>query len=438
MADVLVACTIGDAKLLKSVLLKSSPRRSDSKGYSALHHAVRRSYIECIQILLRDDRTNVNAKTKDTGSTPLHLCLSSRLRKKDRLQMVRILLEKGADVDSTSCIRLNCSCSHGLQTPLHLASREGHLECLEMLLRSGANFNAVDSLNHSPLDTAKLWGKRECARSLTAYQWAQRKNEKSKEDARKQVENAYKMKKIHKEESSDSYWRGITSYQRWRWSNGFPTFHKTKEPPCRVEKRAQTVKRAVECPACVPPTSEDDQFLDDALRKTRPKDMAVSLKPASLRRPKSYLLAGIEKRAFTGRKKKEKRPSLQKSASAEDLLKQKDNRKKEPTESKVKSLTDLGGAALEGTKAKVQVEPPSFLKRPALSRGVHIQTCQAWGSPPSIPKPNAFVLAPSAVGFSSLHPACMVERKSISAGLKKLPLSIQHLKLNEFLNEEIL
>eukprot|EP00118_Oscarella_pearsei_P007481 m.36912 g.36912 ORF g.36912 m.36912 type:complete len:88 (+) comp32306_c0_seq4:200-463(+) len=69
------------------------------QGYSALHHAVRRSYIECIQILLRDDRTNVNAKTKDTGSTPLHLCLSSRLRKKDRLQMVRILLEKGADVD---------------------------------------------------------------------------------------------------------------------------------------------------------------------------------------------------------------------------------------------------------------------------------------------------------------------------------------------------
>jgi ankyrin repeat protein len=99
METVLTACRIGDAKLLKFLLARQSPRRADSKGYTGLHWAVKRFYIECVEILLADSRLNVNAKTKDSGSTALHLCLSSRLRKNKRLLLMKMLISKGADMN---------------------------------------------------------------------------------------------------------------------------------------------------------------------------------------------------------------------------------------------------------------------------------------------------------------------------------------------------
>lgn len=51
-------------------------------------------------------------------------------------------------------------------TPVHQAASEGHILCLKALLEVGAKVNGVDHRGHSPLDLAKLWGHRKCARSV--------------------------------------------------------------------------------------------------------------------------------------------------------------------------------------------------------------------------------------------------------------------------------
>ena len=49
-------------------------------------------------------------------------------------------------------------------TPLHQAASEGHVFCLKALIEAGACLDGVDSRGHKPIDLAKLWGHRKCAR----------------------------------------------------------------------------------------------------------------------------------------------------------------------------------------------------------------------------------------------------------------------------------
>ena len=47
---------------------------------------------------------------------------------------------------------------------LHQASSEGHVQCLKALLEVGAPVEQADRRGHTPMDLAKLWGHRKCAR----------------------------------------------------------------------------------------------------------------------------------------------------------------------------------------------------------------------------------------------------------------------------------
>ena len=58
-----------------------------------------------METLLADGRLDVNAKTKD-GSTALHFCLSSRLKKNKRLLLMQMLIEEGADLNRS---RIRCN-----------------------------------------------------------------------------------------------------------------------------------------------------------------------------------------------------------------------------------------------------------------------------------------------------------------------------------------
>ena len=48
--------------------------------------------------------------------------------------------------------------------PMHQAASEGHVQCLKLLIDEGARIDGVDSRGHKPIDLAKLWGHRKCAR----------------------------------------------------------------------------------------------------------------------------------------------------------------------------------------------------------------------------------------------------------------------------------
>ncbi|KAJ5636659.1 ankyrin 2-3/unc44 [Penicillium longicatenatum] len=60
--------------------------------------------------------------------------------------IVEFLIEMGADINKMSAI--------GGRTALHAAVRNGHLDVTEKLLVNGANVNARDGTNHTPLDRA--------------------------------------------------------------------------------------------------------------------------------------------------------------------------------------------------------------------------------------------------------------------------------------------
>lgn len=49
-------------------------------------------------------------------------------------------------------------------TPLHLAVREGLLDCVKVLVQSGANVHAQDAMGYKPIDFCKIWNHRACAR----------------------------------------------------------------------------------------------------------------------------------------------------------------------------------------------------------------------------------------------------------------------------------
>ena len=47
---------------------------------------------------------------------------------------------------------------------MHQACSEGHVQCLKALLEAGATIDGCDCRGHKPVDLAKLWGHRTCAR----------------------------------------------------------------------------------------------------------------------------------------------------------------------------------------------------------------------------------------------------------------------------------
>ena len=47
---------------------------------------------------------------------------------------------------------------------MHQAASEGHVQCLKALIEAGGKVWEKDDRGHTPIDLAKLWGHRKCAR----------------------------------------------------------------------------------------------------------------------------------------------------------------------------------------------------------------------------------------------------------------------------------
>ncbi|KAK6112466.1 Ankyrin repeats (3 copies) family protein [Brugia pahangi] len=87
-------------------------------------------------------------------STPLHLACGY-----NRVRTVKILLEKGADVQAVDI---------GGLVPLHNASSFGHLEVVNLLLEAGADSQAEDLWNFTPVHESASKGRLEVVRLLAA------------------------------------------------------------------------------------------------------------------------------------------------------------------------------------------------------------------------------------------------------------------------------
>ena len=118
----------------------------------SLHTAVEIGDLSKVAKLLSGPKVNINAKRDIDIASPLHIAAE-----KDLVEIARILIEKGAKLNSTNM--------HG-NTPLHEAIKKGHIETAKLLLDKGADVNAkgewgkyvplYESIKQGELEIAKL------------------------------------------------------------------------------------------------------------------------------------------------------------------------------------------------------------------------------------------------------------------------------------------
>ena len=125
---------------------------------TVLHKACEYEDVELIMYLLGKE-VDVNA-VDDQGKTPLLVALYGYISdEKERLEIVRKFIEKGANVNVKDTIDKN--------TPLHLACDKGDIEIVKLLVENKANTKEKNGDDETPYEVAKIRGYRNIASFLS-------------------------------------------------------------------------------------------------------------------------------------------------------------------------------------------------------------------------------------------------------------------------------
>lgn len=145
----------GDAKAVSTLLRsKANTAITDKQGRTALHHAARRSSLQCTSKLLRaDSAALINARDYG-GCTPIYWTSTS---KEPQAPLVHLLVRSGADIDYPDF--------QG-RTALFRAARLNNPEMVKVFLEKGANVNVRTHSGESPVDAAAIAGNRAMEKTL--------------------------------------------------------------------------------------------------------------------------------------------------------------------------------------------------------------------------------------------------------------------------------
>jgi ankyrin repeat protein len=156
----------GEVEKVRDILERSTKalqRRKD--GFSPLHHAVhyaaqerdltmRRRRLDIVKLLL-EKGADPNDREESRGRTPLHMAAEY-----GDIELVDLLIRYRADVNAPDRDR---------NTPLHYAVMRGHKHVAEFLLKNRANSNAQNKDGRTPLHIAALNNNIELVQLLLRY-----------------------------------------------------------------------------------------------------------------------------------------------------------------------------------------------------------------------------------------------------------------------------
>ena len=131
--------------------IKRNPAPSPSHGMP-LHYASFWGLHSIIGFLVIEHAQNVHFRGSTDDSTPLHVA-----SKCGHVKAASMLIEHGANLEALNSYK---------QTPLYLAVVEGHVEVVRMLIGHGADVASMGSYENTPLHAASWKGHVEVARML--------------------------------------------------------------------------------------------------------------------------------------------------------------------------------------------------------------------------------------------------------------------------------
>lgn len=121
--------------------------------------AIQRGDVKAVWLMTTIDPLLVNATESDDIDMFYHPILTSAIKRK-HTDIVLLLIKKGADVNAQDSVE---------QTPLHHAIKLGLADIAQLLLDHGANPNAADFMRTTPLLLAAESGQKDIARILLKH-----------------------------------------------------------------------------------------------------------------------------------------------------------------------------------------------------------------------------------------------------------------------------
>lgn len=139
--DYFRAIKADDTRALTTLLFRGmDPNTVDPDGIPGLVLAVRDGSLRVVNLLLAQNKTQVEARTKQDESALMMAALSGNE------ELARVLMTKGADVNKTGW------------TPLHYAATKGHIRIIKLLLEKSAYIDAESPNRSTPLMMAAMYG----------------------------------------------------------------------------------------------------------------------------------------------------------------------------------------------------------------------------------------------------------------------------------------
>ncbi|GBP48730.1 Ankyrin repeat and SOCS box protein 3 [Eumeta japonica] len=161
-----LAARINDVAKVKRLLKKQNPDLTDNRGWTCLHEAAANDSYESLELIIKHPNIRVTDETFE-GHTALYLACIKRAS----IRTIKLLLETVDEIANIVSIEM--------VSPLHIASGQGRIDVIQMLLDYGAYVDVQDFDGDTPLHDAAFKSRSEVVNLLLhAGAQPEKRNEK--------------------------------------------------------------------------------------------------------------------------------------------------------------------------------------------------------------------------------------------------------------------